>query len=191
MNSADGSFPFHYGSDLHYWLWGWGDRLHALLWEDGGKPPDRNDSMVFRPDRLAADAMMKLSVSYPQVVRQIQDHLDYVELQWRRFAGDRFNPKAASAVEFVDAMQDLLDRIVAATETIAEAEKIADKTDESADWPKQAKVAEGLGTNKMDVHRLIERKELRTNGKLGHKCRVDPASILEYCEKTGTAYNDT
>lgn len=58
-------------------------------------------------------------------------------------------------------------------------------------WPRQADVARGFGMGKMEVHRLIEKGELLTNGKTGHDCRVNPASILEYCDKYGIAYNDT
>ena len=29
-----------------------------------------------------------------------------------------------------------------------------------------------------------------TNGKTGHDCRVDPASILQYCEQNGAVWND-
>lgn len=57
-------------------------------------------------------------------------------------------------------------------------------------WPNQKKVAGKLRISKMEVHRLIKRGELSTNGEIGHKCRVDPASILEYCDKHGVVYND-
>jgi hypothetical protein len=57
-------------------------------------------------------------------------------------------------------------------------------------WPTQARVARGLGVGRMEVRRLIDRKELSTNGEKRHKCRVDPASVLKYCEKHGIAYND-
>jgi hypothetical protein len=63
---------------------------------------------------------------------------------------------------------------------------------DDAQWPTQVKVARGLDLpNRMSVKRLIDRGKLKTNGAKGKDCRVDPASILAYCEKEGIAYNDT
>lgn len=134
MTNRDDSFPFPYGSDLH-WLWGWGHCLAEWLADDNR--PDRCTWMIFRPDQQATDAMMKLSVEYPLVVRQIQDHLDFVEKQWSRFSEDKYNVKTVSAERFVDAMQDLEARIKIATETIAKAKSFAARTDSKTDKPKK------------------------------------------------------
>lgn len=76
-------------------------------------------------------------------------------------------------------------------EYLALLRKINHRPDD-AQWPTQVKVARGLGLpNRMSVKRLIDRGELKTNGAKGKGCRVDPASILAYCEKEGIAYNDT
>lgn len=108
-------FPFPYDSDLH-WLWGWGQRIYDYL--DDDQTPNKSVCMVFRPDRQAADAMMKLSDAYPMVIRQIHDHLDYVETEWNRFADDQFNPEAASAEHLTNGLQDLTERIRTALEVI-------------------------------------------------------------------------
>jgi len=65
---------------------------------------------------------------------------------------------------------------------------------DDAQWPTPVEAAIGLGfgkKNRMSVHRLIRRGELKTNGAKGKGCRVDPVSILTYCKKEGIAYNDT
>ena len=58
-------------------------------------------------------------------------------------------------------------------------------------WPWQAEVARGLKKNRYEITRLIAAGKLKTNGKDGHECRVDPASILEYCSKNGLEYSAT
>ena len=57
-------------------------------------------------------------------------------------------------------------------------------------WPTITRVADGLGLNKGSVSRLIG-KELRDNGKSRSERRIDPASVLEYCEAKGITYNET
>jgi hypothetical protein len=61
----------------------------------------------------------------------------------------------------------------------------------SGDWPKQAEVARQLGKRPWEISRLISAGELRTNGETGHRCRVDPASVLKYCARNGVAFNET
>jgi hypothetical protein len=48
------------------------------------------------------------------------------------------------------------------------------------DWPNQTEAAERLKIVPQNVGRAIKAGKLRSNGKRGHACRVDPASILEY-----------
>lgn len=59
------------------------------------------------------------------------------------------------------------------------------------DWLTITKVGKGLGINKGCVGRLVDTGCLRDNGKTGTPRRINPASVIEYCEKEGIAYNDT
>lgn len=59
------------------------------------------------------------------------------------------------------------------------------------EWPRQADVAEKLGMTRARISQLLDDGELRDNGKAGHARRVDPQSVLDYCNRTGTAYNQT
>lgn len=56
-------------------------------------------------------------------------------------------------------------------------------------WPSQTQAARNMGLKRYEVNRLIEREELETNGKTGHACRGDPASILAYCTQNGIPWN--
>jgi len=112
-------FPFEYGSDLH-WLWGWGQRLFDYLSFD--RPPGRLDAMIFRPDRQAADALMRYEAQHRESVAQIRDHLDHAEAQWERFKAVGFAPDSDEAVHVVDALVDLVDRIRIGIETIRDGE---------------------------------------------------------------------
>lgn len=69
-------------------------------------------------------------------------------------------------------------------------ESLSSQTDDTG-WPNQTEVANNLGINKTKVARLIVAEELKDNGKHGRDRRVDPASVLAYCDKVGIAYNDT
>lgn len=71
------------------------------------------------------------------------------------------------------------------------------KTDDS-NWLTQAKVVRGLGkymkgsnAGQQEVSRLCAKGLLRTNGKNGKRCRIDPASVLEYCQRNGISWNET
>lgn len=57
------------------------------------------------------------------------------------------------------------------------------------EWPRQAKVAAGLSLSRPQIKRLIEAGELQSNGLSGHDCRVDPASVLKYCDRKGVRYD--
>jgi hypothetical protein len=112
-----GEFPYQYGSDLH-WLWGWGDRLSAFLGDDNA--PNRFTCELFRPDKLAADAMAKLDTTHREAVAQIRDHLEFVEAIWARFAQVEFDPQSDTAADLIDAMMDLSGRIDTAVKVIAD-----------------------------------------------------------------------
>lgn len=60
-----------------------------------------------------------------------------------------------------------------------------------ASWPTITQVSNGLGNNKGTVSRLIANGKLRDNGLTHNARRIDPASILEYCEANGVTYNET
>ncbi len=72
----------------------------------------------------------------------------------------------------------------------AEQERSAVSAPDDTDWPTITKVAKGLGINKGCVSPLVDSGRLRDNGKTGTPRRINPASVLEYCEKEGIAYND-
>jgi hypothetical protein len=58
----------------------------------------------------------------------------------------------------------------------------------SVGWRKLSDVAERLGMRRQEVFRLLENGELSDNGKKGHSRRVNPASILDYCDRKGMTY---
>jgi len=105
-------FPYEYGSDLH-WFWGWGKRLRD--WLDAGVLPSSDTPAIFKPDKKAADAMVRLSRVCPQTVKPTQDALDQVEALFQQFDGNE-----AAAEDLCEAMDVLQRRIEAAARTIAE-----------------------------------------------------------------------
>ncbi len=62
-------------------------------------------------------------------------------------------------------------------------------TSDDANWPGQREVARRLDINPGEVARLLTEKKLRDNRKTGSHRKVDPASILEYCNANNLAYN--
>ncbi len=106
-------FPFDYGSDLH-WLWGWGCRLRSMV--DHDLQPSKYTWMIFRPDRLAADAMMRFSVQFPHIIKQIDDCLDFTEERFTEFLQ---SGNEANTDNFASATHTLCERIETATPIIA------------------------------------------------------------------------
>jgi hypothetical protein len=106
-------FPFEYGSDLH-WLWSWGQRLEELLSFD--RDLTEIDLMIVRPDRLAHDAMMRFSIDYQQIVKQIDGFLDYSEKRFAEYLKCK-NDSTGANLEF--ALLDLSGRISEAVKIIA------------------------------------------------------------------------
>ena len=82
MPDNSSQFPYPYGSDLHS-LWGWADRIDALLTDPESGPLNSRSWIVFRPCVSAADALTRLAVEHPQVARGIDADLRRVE---ERFA---------------------------------------------------------------------------------------------------------
>jgi hypothetical protein len=110
--------PFKYGSDLH-WLWGWGERLRSRL--SDGLPTSEHDWTVFRPDSLARDAMMRFSIKYPHVIKQIDDYLDFADARFEAFLSD---DNDSTRARFAAAMESLCERIGVGVETIAQSEGV-------------------------------------------------------------------
>ncbi len=103
--------PSTFPTDLEH-LEGWGKRLDK--WCESEKPPNRNLWTIFRPDRATADAMMRLSIKFPLVMRQVHDTLDFVEKHF-----DPMKSGEPGADEsFNGGLLSLKDRILAAVATI-------------------------------------------------------------------------
>ena len=72
----------HYGEtpeavDLH-WFRGWGERLSAWIRRPNFEP-GRTDCRVFRPDKLARDALVLFGLKFPELVGQVREFLDHTE----------------------------------------------------------------------------------------------------------------
>ena len=117
--ATESRFPYQYGSDMH-WLWGWGERLETHLSKDF--PPSKYDWMLFRPDRLARNTMMRFSIKYPHVIKQIDDYLDFADARFGEFLSD--DNESTRAI-FANAVGSLLERIKVGVETIVESERAA------------------------------------------------------------------
>lgn len=114
------------------------------------------------------------------------------EVEWIQTHGDRrTGPMMAGA----DGKVELIRGPVTALDVLNGRAKFEDlPNSENRDgegWPNQTTVAKKLGTNLTDIRRKIERGELKTNGKSGRDCRIEPASILEYCNREGATWNDS
>ncbi len=75
-------------------------------------------SWIFRPDRFAKDAMMRLSIEYPQIIKQINDSLDFTEKCFADFRNDAYDPNVLSADNLWDAIFSLKMRIQSAIDII-------------------------------------------------------------------------
>jgi len=106
--------PYEYGSDL-YWLWAWGERLQERLSSE--RPFGEFEWAVFRPDRLARDAMMRFSIDYQHIIEQIEDFLGHSEKRFAEYLKCQ-NDSAGANFEF--ALLDLAGRISEAVTIIAE-----------------------------------------------------------------------
>jgi len=115
-DQQDARFPHEYGSDLH-WLWGWGDRLEAFIEDDN--PPNGYSWMIFRPCSPARDAMLRFSVAYSHVIKQVDDFLVFTEKRFTQFEQDASDDNIENLAV---AMFDLRERIRIAVEVIAEHE---------------------------------------------------------------------
>lgn len=110
--SRERRFPYPYGSDLH-WFWGWGARIEDLL--ENERDVSAYDWMIFRPDRLARDAMMRFSIRYPHIIKQVDDFLDWTEKHFQAFQS---NDTEESRANFAEAMDSLRWRIKVGADAI-------------------------------------------------------------------------
>ncbi len=61
---------------------------------------------------------------------------------------------------------------------------------DDSEWPRFSDTATRLDIAKSNFSRLLDKGEFLDNGKKGHQRRIDPSSILDYCKRTGTTYNE-
>lgn len=122
--------------------------------------------------------IQSLRESYEQTTRTYQTALEACERSSRAIEGDNLN-----------ALLFLLD-FSNAVEMGSNDDSNQDDGDRYRGWPKQSEVADQLGMKdqRYRITRLIDAGELRTNNKQGHQCRVDPASVLDYCNRKGISY---
>ena len=96
-------------------LRGWAKRLAA--WINDDVPPNHLAPMVYRPDRMAVEAMMRLSVDFPHVVKEIDGVVDYAD-KWHA----RLSEGDSAAENLADAMHALRDRVLAGVKVIEQAQ---------------------------------------------------------------------
>jgi len=61
---------------------------------------------------------------------------------------------------------------------------------DDSEWPRFSDTARRLVITKTTFYRMLEKGEFLDNGKKGRQRRIDPSSILDYCKRTGTTYNE-
>lgn len=154
-------------------LEGWAKRLDAWLQSD--KPQNRHVSMIFRPDRMARDAMMKLSVPYPQVIKQIDDAVDFAN-KWF----DRLSEGGAAAENLGNAMLTLLGRINTGVRTIMEAQPTAALPADPASTPGDAgfsvaALREMTGLENTALNRYAKKAGVETPAR-GQRSHLYPAA---------------
>jgi len=114
-------------------------------------------------------------------------------------AAKRLDPKIQAARKSLRAsVKALAEEPSRRDRRLKEIEKLIDDTvrpkPDHRNWLTQAAVARGLGfpkTQRYKVAHLVKAGVLRTNGKPGRACRIDPASVLEYCEAQELTWNET
>lgn len=117
-------FPYKYGSDLH-WLWGWGERIRCRI--DDELPVGELERWNFMPDSQARDAMMRFSVRYPLVIKQVDEYLDFAEERFKNYLEDKCEE---NSIAFLEAIERLQQRIETGSETISNAESTTTMPDE-------------------------------------------------------------
>jgi hypothetical protein len=105
---------FEYGSDLH-WLLGWYTRIDARVADDK-KGFDQLEGWIFRPSENARNAMMRLSIKYPVIIKQVDEFLVHAE----RMFSEALQDFDADAIHgFYAAIFELARRIEAGIDAIA------------------------------------------------------------------------
>lgn len=113
--------PYPDGTDERY-LWGWAYRMDCYI--RSGLSLSPLSSALVLPDPRSAGAINRLSIRYPAIIRQIQDHLDMAKRCLDRIGDDEI-----SQDQLREAMWVLKERIYAGAATIAQAEGEADQSE--------------------------------------------------------------
>jgi hypothetical protein len=116
-NSIDRFFPTPaLPDDDVFQLKVWVDNLENYL-ENGGNP-NKYTSMIFRPHKLAWDAMQRLSCKFLYIIQQVQDFLNNVERLFTEFSDDGYDPEKGSAENFHWSMVEMAMQIRTAISVI-------------------------------------------------------------------------
>jgi hypothetical protein len=110
-------------------LWRWGQGVDALL--SDFKYRTENDGLVFYPDKETRDALARLSVKYPVLVRQIYESLDYADAEFSDWLTNHETDNEANW-SFSRALTQICQRIENAVEVIEADGKPDDKQKWSA-----------------------------------------------------------
>ena len=105
-----------YESDLH-WLRQWELCIHSMVAKE---QLNKYSWMNFRPDELASDAMIRLSVGYAHIIKQVDDHLTWTECKFADFLESKTDSTHSN---FEEALLELSTRIKIAAATIADAQE--------------------------------------------------------------------
>jgi hypothetical protein len=82
-------------------------------------PPSCHDWMIFRPDSLARDAMMRFSIAFPHVIKQLDDYLTHTEQCFEAWREEQDkDEKEELCYNFALAVSQLQERIALAAEVI-------------------------------------------------------------------------
>ena len=101
-------------------------------------------------------------------------------------AGARY---AASALQFATLARkhfeagDIREAATWSLKAGATAERLRLETLFSRVWWRQKELSERLKLDRYVISRAVKDKELRTNGRTGQACRIDPFSVVEWCYK--------
>ena len=120
--------------------------------------------MIFRPDRLASDAMTRFGAKHINAIERLQEYLRFTELRYAEFK--TLHPDEPTQESFSRAMADLAHRIGVTVEVIAAAEATAAEANEPGDfkwseakppseWRKKLKMSQTTLKRRVDDGTLI------------------------------------
>jgi hypothetical protein len=156
----------------------WADKLQA--WGDADEPANSGSFYLFRPHVKAADALLRYSLKYPHIVKQISDAKDFCERLYERL------PDAGAAEDLTVAMDDLRGRIFEGMKVIQAAERLPRismaeaniKAREHLNKHRDAKVrdiANGIGCSVGLVAQLSAWKAVQSERQKGRKPKAPGA----------------